>query len=1067
MGYRMFPVQWILYFCVSVAPVWAASHNGSVRSAGLPIPGAAVAARQGASQITVYTGEDGSYEFPGLGAGVWRIGVEMFGFEPASLDVTVADAPGTTNFELKLRPAPAAAPRPPAAQGQQGFAQVPVVERELQAAMAEPPREQAENLSQNANESFLVNGSLSRGLQEAAREDPFLMSGGPGIGAGPQGLPGAFGPQGAGGERRAGGGPLGGPRGPAGRERAGKQRKAERRTDRGRAAFGNRAGRRRDTLRGQASFTIGNSAFDATPYSISGQRIMKPSYSQTRFGIGLGGMLRIPKLLEDERTFFFVDYRGRRGRNPFDSIATMPGLAERAGDLSSAPPVYDPLSGLPFAGNLIPASRQSAAARGLLELFPLPNQPGGVQNYQLLGSVPRDSDDFNLRLGRGIGAKDRLSGTLSLQRREAADLQLYGFRDLTDGGGLNASIGWNHTFRARLMGNVRIVFSRNTNNTTPFFAFGRNWAGELGIRGTSTDPLNYGPPNLSFTNFGDLRDGNPTGRRDQAAAIAPGITYIRKNHNFSFGGEYRRTQINNLSQQNARGTMTFSGVATSALDERGLPLSGTGYDFADFLLGRPQSSSIRFGNPDTYFRGTVMSAYLQDDWRVSPGFTLNLGVRYEVLRPLREKYGRIANLDIAPGFLAVAPVTPGVSGPYTGAFPQALVETDRNNFSPRMGLAWRPSQKRQTLVRGAYGWYYNGPVSNQAAFRLAQQPPFAQTGTLNTSLDRPLTIEGGFSAVPTGRIANTYAVDRYYRVGYAQTWSLSVQQELPRALVMEVGYLGTKGTRLDIQRLPNRAAPGSPLTAEDRRLIGNAVGFTFDSSDGNSIYHAAQGRLSRRFRGGVAMNALYTFSKSIDNASTLGGGGAVVAQNDRDLRAERGLSSFDRRHTLNLGYVFSTSARRGGGSRLHSAALKDWTLAGNAIIRSGSPFTAQVLGNRADQGGTGAVGNGRADSTGAQVRSATGFFNPLAFTIPPAGRFGNAGRNTIPGPGFFAMNLSLGRAIPFGDSRRSMEIRVEADNLLNSVNITRIGSVVNAINYGWPLNASRMRQIQAHLRIRF
>jgi len=312
-------------------------------------------------------------------------------------------------------------------------------------------------------------------------------------------------------------------------------------------------------------------------------------------------------------------------------------------------------------------------------------------------------------------------------------------------------------------------------------------------------------------------------------------------------------------------------------------------------------------------------------------------------------------------------------------------------------------------------------------------------------------------------------VDRYYRIGYAQTWNLAIQQEFPRALVMELGHLGTKGTRLDIQRIPNRAAPGSPLTAEDRRLIGNAVGFTFDSSEGNSIYHAGQVRLSRRFRRGISANALYTYGKSIDNASSLGGGGAVVAQNDRDRSAERGLSSFDRRHTLNLFYVVTTSSGgRGGSSDLfRNTLLKDWTLSGGVTVRSGGPFTAQVLGNQADPGGTGAVGSGRADATGLPVHSGTGFFNLMAFTLPPAGRFGNAGRNTIQGPGSLSINMSLGRTIPFKDSRRSVDLRVEATNLLNSVNITRIGTTVNSRNYGLALGASPMRHIQANLRFRF
>src|SRR5205085_8433358 len=191
--------------------------------------------------------------------------------------------------------------------------------------------------------------------------------------------------------------------------------------------------------------------------------------------------------------------------------------------------------------------------------------------------------------------------------------------------------------------------------------------------------------------------------------------------------------------------------------------------------------------------------------------------------------------------------------------------------------------------------------------------------------------ENGFANTPSESNTNTYAVDRNYRVGYAQTWSFSIQQPLKRSFVIELGYLGTKGTRLDIQRLPNRAAPGSPLTAEQRRQIGNAVGFTFDSSEGNSIYHAAQVRVTRRFARGISANALYTFAKSIDNASTLGGGSAVVAQNDKDLRAERGLSSFDQRHTLNLSYVLTSPVSENGflrGSGIGQKLLKDWTLSG-------------------------------------------------------------------------------------------------------------------------------------------
>jgi hypothetical protein len=399
------------------------------------------------------------------------------------------------------------------------------------------------------------------------------------------------------------------------------------------------------------------------------------------------------------------------------------------------------------------------------------------------------------------------------------------------------------------------------------------------------------------------------------------------------------------------------------------------------------------------------------------------------------------------------------------------VDPDGNNIAPRVALAWRPFSKSRFQVRGGYGWYYNSSVISQAATRLAQQPPFAQSGSLVTSDEQPLTLETGFSLIPQDKVTNTYAVDRRYRAGYAQTWNLAVQHELPYSLVIEAGYLGTKGTRLDMQRWPNRTAPGSPLSADDRARIGNATGFMFDSSEANSIFHAGQLRVMRRFQRGISANALYTFGKSIDNASSIGGGGGVVAQNDRDLRAERGLSSFDRRHTLNLFYMFTTSAGRGGRRGLAGgfagSLLNDWTLSGGVTIRSGSAFTAQVLGNRSDQGGAGTIGSGRADATGLPVTSGDGFFNLLAFRTPPAGRYGNAGRNTIPGPAFFSMNMAVGRAIHLGEGRRSLDIRMEANNLFNSVNIARIGTTVNAVNYGLALDTSAMRAMTINLRMRF
>ncbi len=299
-----------------------------------------------------------------------------------------------------------------------------------------------------------------------------------------------------------------------------------------------------------------------------------------------------------------------------------------------------------------------------------------------------------------------------------------------------------------------------------------------------------------------------------------------------------------------------------------------------------------------------------------------------------------------------------------------------------------------------------------------------------------------------------------------------MQENLPRNTIIELEYLGTKGTALDITRQPNRAAPGSPLTAAERLQIGNATGFTYETSQGSSIFHAGQVRLTRRLTRGVSTSALYTYSKSIDNASSFGGGGGVVAQNDQDLRLERGLSSFDQRHRLTVQYVLTSPVGGARGwlrsGRLSRKLLESWMLSGGFTATSGTPLTARVSGNLTNTGGTGAFGSGRAEASGVPINAAGyPYFNLLAFTTPPAGQYGDAGRDTIPGLFRTSLNASFGRAFRFGDSRRQLQLRLNANNAFNHVAITNIGTTVNSTTYGLPTAASATRTVSLTLRFNF
>jgi hypothetical protein len=538
--------------------------------------------------------------------------------------------------------------------------------------------------------------------------------------------------------------------------------------------------------------------------------------------------------------------------------------------------------------------------------------------------------------------------------------------------------------------------------------------------------------------------------------VTDSLIFIHGKHTVTYGVGFQRRQNNILSDNNARGSFNFTGLIT-------------GNDLEDFLLGLPQSTSVAtYVDPSRYLRETTANVYVSDDWRPKSNLSFTTGLRWEYFSPYTEKYGHMANLDFAPGLSAVSVVPAGGTGPYTGSFSEGLINPDYKLFSPRFGVAWKPWKSRQVVARAGYGIYYNGSVYSQFGSQLAAQPPFATTANLTTT-DGPLTLQNGFPAVLSQTIANTFAVDKDYKPGYAQSWNASIQESLGRSWVIEIAYNGTKGTDLDVLRLPNRAPLGSPLNTPNLRLIPNASAFTFDSSIGNSIYNSGQVRFTRRFARGTSFTLLYTLSKAIDDTSTLGGG---PVQDDQNLRAERALSTFDQRHNLRLNYNFQSPipASRSG---FTANMLRGWTIGGTLTATSGTPFTATVTG---DTSGTGFTGTSRAQATASPVTSGSGFFNLAAFTVPAPGTYGDAARDTIPGISNFSLTASFFRSFRL-DDRRRLEFRIDTTNPLNHVSITQInttvgsvtqnGLIVPNINYGVPTGASGMRTVTATVRLNF
>ena len=540
-----------------------------------------------------------------------------------------------------------------------------------------------------------------------------------------------------------------------------------------------------------------------------------------------------------------------------------------------------------------------------------------------------------------------------------------------------------------------------------------------------------------------------------------------------WGGDFRRIQLNTQTDSNPRGSFVFTGALTSQF-VNGAAVPGTGYDFADFLLGLAQQTSVQYGYDRYYFRGNSWDLFVQDEWRARGNLTFNVGLRYEYVSPLSESNNRIVNLNTNSTFTEVAPVFPGQVGPVTGTvFPITLVNPDRNNFAPRVGVAWKAA--KNTVVRAGYGINYNTAAYQNIVQNMAFQPPFSNTQTNVASPSNILTLQNGFPA--TSALTNNYGIEPNYGLGYVQIWNLDIQQEITPTLLLNFDYTGTKGTRLDILTAPNSTANGV--------LVPGVQPYYYEASDGDSSANAGSIRVRKRLSRGVSLGGTFTWSKSLDNASTIGAGSSivstngritgitVVAQNAFDLSAERGLSSFNQEFRFTGDYLWEFPFGKGrrwlSSSGWKQDLLGGWQWSGDWTIASGLPFTPRIIGSYANVN-SGVNGTLRADVTGQPVAlpspSINDWFNTAAFIAPPAGQYGNARRNSIIGPGEVLFDMAMTKLIPLKETR-NLELRISSTNVFNHPIYSAIDTVLNSPTFGRVISVSSMRAVLLTARFRF
>ena len=1044
---------------------FASDLHGQVSFGGFAVPGATVAVTQGSQTKTTVTDQSGLYSLPDLPDGPAKVEVTMQGFATIHADVTISPSTPAAKWELVLLPLDqilalakaAPAPQPVLSAAAPPGKPAPAAPSQGPADIPKPP----ESAAQDSSDGFLVNGSINNAATSRFSLDQ---------------------------------------------------------------AFGNKRFNSKSLYNGSIAAIIDNSALDARPYSLSGIEAPKPSYNRFTTTATFGGPIRIPHLLPHGPTFF-VAYQWSRNRIAETESGLVPTAAERTGDLSgvldalgSPVTVYNPATGAPFPGNIVPVSPQ---AQALLQLYPLPNLTGSLAgnplyNYQVPVLNSSHQDQLQSRMDKSLGHKDQVYGSSGFASIRASTSGLLGFTDRLDTLGINTDIHYSHRFSQHLFVYAGYGFSRLRSSSVPYFQNRANISGDAGIGGNDQGSTYWGPPTLNFASgITPLTDAQSSFNRNRTDSFSGSIALYRGHHNITIGGDLRKQQFNDFFQQDPRGTFTFTGAATQ---KPASSVAAGGSDVANFLLGVPDTSSIAFGNADKYLREPVYDLYAADDWRLLSDLTINYGLRWQYGAPITELYNRLVNLDVlsgslpgASGFAAVAPVLASdPTGPLTGSrYPSSLIRPDKRGFEPRIGISWRPIPASTIVVRAGYGIYHDISVYQAAALELAQQAPLSTSLSIQNSAACPLTLANGFQPC-NSTTANTFAVDPNFRVGYAQTWQLSVQRDLPAALQLTATYLGVKGTAGVQQFLPNTY----PLGAVDP-CPACPSGFVYQTSGGNSTRQATQVQLRRRLRSGFTATLLYTFSKSIDDDASLGGLGHVttttqnqgstqgstqgasagsstagsgstasagsqsssataqIAQNWLDLRGERSLSSFDQRHLLSAQIQYTSGEGLGGGTLLggwRGRLLKEWTVLTQITTGTGLPQTPIYL---AALPGTGYTGILRPDSTGAAIHArspgldSTGrYLNAAAYSAPLAGQFGTAGRNSITGPSQFSLDSSLARTFRPG-GRFSLDARVSATNLLNHVVFSGFNTTVNSTQYGVPLAADPLRSLESSVRLRF
>jgi len=780
-----------------------------------------------------------------------------------------------------------------------------------------------------------------------------------------------------------------------------------------------------------------------------------PRNQRNQFGFSLGGPLR------KDRTFFFGDYEGRIVRTGVTRITNVPTVAERNGDFSQSllPPPVDPFTGQPFPGGVIPAARLHPIGTAIAALYPEPNRSLPGQNFSASPALRDNEHHFDVRIDHELAGSSDLSVRYSFADRDLFDPFSGALFSLVPGYGTNIArraqnlaVSETHAFSPVFLNELRVGFNRVAIAVFHENA-GQSLNNDVGLPELSGKPRDFGLSFIRVTGFSPLGDefNNPQESVSDSYQVLDHVTYARGSQLWKFGVDFRGVRQSGFRDVQARGFLNFLGLIT------GNPL-------ADLLLGFPTlTGGAQLDNPQR-LRTESYGFFVHQKYRLRPGLTLTAGLRYEFNSPPVDARDRANTFD---------PATRSLVQVGTNGVPRAGYNADKNNWAPRLGLAWSPGNGQATVVRAGYGIYYElTPLAPGEG--LYFNAPFFDFRLFFPLPGLPLTLSNPFpSFFPLALPSSALAYQRDLRTPYIQHWSLTVQRKLGASRLVEVGYVGSRGTRLLTARDINQ--PGASPVVPNLRPTPQFADINQVESRGQSAYHSLQVRFQQNLDFGLSVLSAYTWSQSLDDASDFfaSAGDPNFPQDSFNLRAERGRSNFDVRQRLTISYSYDFPFGGDTDSGWRKTLLGGWQSFGIVTFQRGRPFTVALL-PEFDNSNTGRSilgfgANDRPDVVGNPSLSnptPARWFNTGAFAVPAFGSFGDAGRNILEGPGLQTFNISLVKNF-FVQENLNLQFRSEFFNLFNRTNFDLPDNFVGSPTFGRILSAKNSRRIQFGLKLLF